>query len=199
MPISLRSDLRSTWLVQWFAESGLQPAARWVRVPQRPRVRAVTRVPAEHLAAPMFEPARHEGPLSKFPLFTLAGILMVGFPLGVARRALDEFTELARASSAGHPRKRWLTTATSRCNSPGPRQGLQAARAFVFDVVGELWDTCCGGDPPSLQQRARMVLAANQAMRAGVEVVDVLFRLAGAEAVFAGQPLERCFWGHSHR
>ena len=30
-------------------------------------------------------------------------------------------------------------------------------------------------------------------MRTAVEAVDSLYRLAGAEAVFTGHPLERCF------
>ena len=30
-------------------------------------------------------------------------------------------------------------------------------------------------------------------MRTALEAVDSLYRLAGAEAVFAGHPLERCF------
>ena len=30
-------------------------------------------------------------------------------------------------------------------------------------------------------------------MRAALDAVDSLYRLAGAEAVFAGHPLERCF------
>jgi alkylation response protein AidB-like acyl-CoA dehydrogenase len=126
-------------------------------------------------------------------LFTLAGILMAGFPLGVARRALDEFTELAKSKFRGAPTETVAHDGHAQVQLAIAEAGVQAARAFVFDVVGDLWDTCCGGDPPSLQQRAQMILAANQAMRAGVEAVDVLFRLAGAEAVFAGQPLQRCF------
>jgi len=80
-----------------------------------------------------------------------------------------------------------------RPGAAGPGRGRRAAAsAFVFDVVGDLWDTGCRGDPPSLEQRGRLLLAANQAMRAGVEAVDALFHFAGAEAVFVGQPLQRC-------
>jgi alkylation response protein AidB-like acyl-CoA dehydrogenase len=60
-----------------------------------------SRVPQEHFAAPFFEPARHEGPLWRIPFLTLAAIAMVGFPLGVARRAVDEFTEIARTKVRG--------------------------------------------------------------------------------------------------
>jgi alkylation response protein AidB-like acyl-CoA dehydrogenase len=59
------------------------------------------RVPEEHLAAPFFEPARHDGPLWRIPFVTLAGITLAGFPLGVARRALDEITALAASKVRG--------------------------------------------------------------------------------------------------
>ena len=52
-------------------------------------------LPEELTISPFFEPARHDGPLWRFPFFTLIGTMMAGFPLGVARRALDEFTEAA--------------------------------------------------------------------------------------------------------
>jgi alkylation response protein AidB-like acyl-CoA dehydrogenase len=151
------------------------------------------RVPVEHLAAPLFEPARHEGPLWRLPLFTLAGVFMAGFPLGVARRALDEFTQLARSKFRGAPTDTIAQDGYAQVQLARSEAGVQAARTFVFDVVGQLWDICCAGDAPDLQQRARMLLAANQAMRAAVEAVDALFRLAGAEAVFSDQPLARCF------
>jgi alkylation response protein AidB-like acyl-CoA dehydrogenase len=63
-------------------------------------------VPAEHLDAPFFEPARHDGPLWRIPLVTLGAMFLAAVPLGVARRALDEFTALAagqRRGPAEHP------------------------------------------------------------------------------------------------
>ena len=52
-------------------------------------------VPAEHLAAPFFEPARHDGPLWRIPLVTFAAMFLAAVPLGIARRALDEFAVIA--------------------------------------------------------------------------------------------------------
>jgi indole-3-acetate monooxygenase len=69
---------------------------------------------------------------------------------------------------------------------------VQAARAFVFDAIGNLWTTACGGDPPSRYQRARLLLAVLQAMRASVAAIDAVFTLAGADAVYTGHPLQRC-------
>lgn len=153
---------------------------------------AVT-VPAEHTIAPFFEPARHDGPLWRFPFFTLVGTQLVGFPLGVARRALDELTLLA----------------PTKIRPPGPAPlaadddfqvaltraegSLQSARAFVVDALGEMWDTACAGDVPPDHERARFLLAAQQSMRAAVEAVDVAFAFSGATALSGDHPVQRRF------
>jgi alkylation response protein AidB-like acyl-CoA dehydrogenase len=154
---------------------------------------AAVPVPREHLAAPLLEPARHDGPLWRLPGFTLATILMVGFPLGVARRALDEFATLAGRKARGDGGHTIAQDGHVQAELAGAEAGLRAARAFVFDVIGELWTTACAGDPPSLEQRGRMLLASSQAMRAAVHAVDVVFHMAGASAVYDDQPLQRCF------
>ena len=60
-------------------------------------------------------------------------------------------------------------------------------------MVDRVWDTCCTGDRPPRPLRAELALAGCHAMTAALESVDSLYRLAGAEAVFTGHPLERCF------
>ncbi|WP_410571693.1 acyl-CoA dehydrogenase family protein [Amycolatopsis sp. cmx-4-61] len=147
----------------------------------------------EHTISPFTEPARHDGPLGRFPFFTLVGTMMVGVPLGIARRALDEFTGFAPAKF--------------RPPGPGPiaddgdvqlaltrAEGrLRSARAFVFEALGELWDTACAGDVPDVRQRGQFLLAAQQAMRASLSAVDIAFGYAGAGALHADQPMQRCF------
>lgn len=53
------------------------------------------RIPVEHTAVPMLDPAVQDGPLWQFGFFPLLSVLMSGFPLGVARRALDGLALLA--------------------------------------------------------------------------------------------------------
>src|SRR5262245_15000804 len=58
-------------------------------------------VPVWHTAGCMNDPARHDGPLWRLPAFALLNVLIAGFPLGVARRALDEFAALAPTKRRG--------------------------------------------------------------------------------------------------
>ena len=140
-------------------------------------------VPAEHLAAPFFEPARHDGPLWRIPLVTLAAIFLAAVPLGVARRALDEFSAIATSKvrrpatlSIGHD-------ADAQCQLARAEGALASARSFLFDTVSRIWATACRGAEPDLGQRALVLLAANQAVRAATEAVDRVFRLRRAGAV----------------
>ena len=150
-------------------------------------------VPPERLAAPFFESARHDGPLWRIPLVTLAAMFLAAIPLGIARRALEEFTALAARKVRGPAAQSIGHDAAAQVELARAEGALAAARSFVFDAIGGVWDTACRGDEPSLGQRALVLLAANQAVRAGTEAVDRVFRLAGADAVFARHPLQRCF------
>ncbi|MEE3062859.1 MAG: acyl-CoA dehydrogenase family protein [Actinomycetota bacterium] len=151
------------------------------------------KVPGEHTISPFFHSARHDGPLWRIPFFTLAGIGMVGVPLGIARRALDEFTDLATTKLRAMASEPLAKDAAVQVEFASAEASLRSARAFVLDEVNALWDTAVAGDPPSLEQRAGFRLAALAAMRAARQVVDTTFELTGAGAVHASHPLQRCF------
>jgi len=150
-------------------------------------------VPAAHLAAPFFEPARHDGPLWRIPLITQAAMFLAAVPLGIARRALDEFAAIATKKVRGPATQSIGHDAAVQCQLTQAQGALASARSFLFDTIGQTWDAACRGDEPGLEQRSLVLLAANQAMRAGTEAVDRVFHLAGAEAVYAHHPLQRCF------
>jgi hypothetical protein len=65
-----------------------------------------------------------------------------------------------------------------------------AARAQGGDLLRTMpSDLVAKAKSAGPERRARLLLAANQAMRARAEAVDIVFSLAGAEAVYEGQPL----------
>ncbi|MGH3908417.1 MAG: acyl-CoA dehydrogenase family protein [Pseudonocardiaceae bacterium] len=150
-------------------------------------------VPTELLVNPLNGEPRHDGPLWRFPVFAILNVTLMGFPLGVARRALDDFAELARTKTRGVERRRVADDRHVQVQLATAEGGLQAARAFAFDVIGEVWDTACSGDPVGLDQRARLSLATQHAVQAAIAAVDGIFRLAGAGAVYADQPIQRSF------
>jgi alkylation response protein AidB-like acyl-CoA dehydrogenase len=149
-------------------------------------------VPAEHAMSPFFEAARHDGPLFRLPFFTLIGVTIAGFALGVARRALDEMVAIA----------------TTKVRPPGPdpigRDGdvqvsiahaeaaLQAARAFVFEALDTMWGAALSGDVPVDELRARFLLANRHAMRVAVDAITTAIGFGGMVALQPDHPLQRC-------
>ena len=120
-------------------------------------------------------------------------MFLAAVPLGIARRALDEFATLATSTIRGNAAAAIGQDAGAQGQLALAEAALAAARSLLFDAVTEVWDAACRGDEPSLPQRVRIGLAASQAVRAGTEAVDRVFRLAGSGAVFAHHPLQRCF------
>jgi alkylation response protein AidB-like acyl-CoA dehydrogenase len=151
----------------------------------------------EHRTFPMnpeFEPGSHyRGPLYRLPVM---GVAAAGIPtpmLGVARRALDEVTELAATKTP--------VTSTTLLKERGSTQShlgraeatLRSGRLLLLDALSDSWRRCLAGEPHSLNQRADLLLAMTHAMASSVEAVDLACRIAGTTAFRATNPLERCF------
>jgi indole-3-acetate monooxygenase len=150
-------------------------------------------VAEEHTISPFFEPARQDGPLWRLPFFTLVGLALVGVPLGIARRALDEFADLATRKVRAGTFAPIAQQPDSQVVFARAEAEIRSARAFVLDEAAALWTSACAGDTPTLEQRARFQLAAQQAMWAARRAVDAAFDLAGTSAVHNSHPLQRCF------
>lgn len=151
------------------------------------------RLPIEQTASPMLDRPMQDGALWQFGFFPLLAVLMTGFPLGVARRALDELAMLAPTKRRGSSSGTVADDAHVQHEVGRAEATLQAARAFVADAFGKAWDVATTGDPLTHEQQARVALASQQAMQAAVAAVDLAFNLGGASAVYSGHPLERCF------
>jgi alkylation response protein AidB-like acyl-CoA dehydrogenase len=151
------------------------------------------RVPVERTIAPFFEPARYDGPLYRLPLATLLAAFLSAFPLGVARRALDEFADLARRKSRAVPPGPTLAEDEAVLVELGRSEAaVRSARAFVLDALGDAYATVCRGDPPSMSQRATVLMATLHAARSARSAVDTVFSLAGGGALYDANPLQRC-------
>jgi indole-3-acetate monooxygenase len=143
---------------------------------------------------PDFEPGSHyRGPLYRLPVM---GVAATGIPtpmLGVARRALDEVTELARnktpVASSGPLKERAL----AQVQLGRAEATLRSGRLLLLDTLSEAWRRCLDGETHSLEQRADLQLAMAHAMSSAVEAVELACRIAGTSAFRATSPLERCF------
>ena len=141
---------------------------------------------------------KRSGPLYAFPfLFVAKGSAPA---LGIARHAIDAVIE----SAAGKPARRY--TVGERVEAPKMLRDdvyvqeavgraetlLAAARAYFFDVMGDLWATLTDGRQPSERQLALFTSAFTHIVGVCVEVVQLVYKATGGGAVYQKGPLDRC-------
>ena len=151
------------------------------------------RIPEERTAAPLFAPARQDGPLYRMTLWSLLMTLIAGNPLGIARRAVDEFTEIAKRKSRSAEGTPLADDAAIQIDLAQAEASVQAARALVFDAFAGAWETLEAGRENTLEERTRMTMSVAQALLLCIRAVDVAFHRAGGGALYETNPLQRCF------
>ncbi|MFY9825754.1 MAG: acyl-CoA dehydrogenase family protein [Thermoanaerobaculia bacterium] len=125
-------------------------------------------------------------PLQPGPLYAHTGLFllnMAGVPLGLARGALDSFAERAHSRGEG---KGLAEMAQAQAL-------VEAARAFIYGVTGELWETLSAGRGLPVELRARYRLALTHSFTAATQAIDLLYQASGIGAIAAGSPIERAF------
>ena len=175
-------DIIDTWRVAGLRGTGSHDVA----------VRAAD-VPRELTADPFFEPAKQPGPLYGASMFSYLMTMMAGFPLGVGRRALDEFhlsahRRIKQPAGTSMAEESLVQADIVRCES-----ALRAARALVVESVGRVREAVesDGSAPPVV--RAGLAASVVHAMDTAREVVETAFHSCGASSLYAKHPLQRCF------
>ena len=113
--------------------------------------------------------------------------------LGVARGAIDALTEIA-TTEASTLNPNLLRDRSAVQTKLGEAEAIvNAARAYVFDAVGSLWNTLTAGEEPTDRQVAQGRLALVHAMHESARAVDKVFHAAGTNAIYTRLPLERAF------
>jgi alkylation response protein AidB-like acyl-CoA dehydrogenase len=133
------------------------------------------------------------GPAVSTPARGRGGVRHPTPMLGVARRSLDEVTELARTktpvASSGLLKER----ASAQVQLGRAEAILRSGRLLLLDTLSEAWRRCVDGETHSLEQKADLLLAMAHAMSSAVQAVELACRIAGTTAFRASSPLERCF------
>ena len=148
-------------------------------------------VPETHITH-TFYGARHTGPLFRIPPRTRLAYNKTGVATGIARAALDAFIELATEKVPRLSRDPLSQRAMAQIAIAEAEATLRSARAWVFEVVDELWETAERGDEFSQRQRAMVQLACSFAARASTRAVELVCEAASTSSNLQGGVLERC-------
>jgi alkylation response protein AidB-like acyl-CoA dehydrogenase len=178
-------DMIDTWYVMGMRGTGSDDIALTnVFVPQ---ARTFPLVPA-------FTPGSHyRGPLYRF---SAMGNLAATFPLvmlAMARQALNEVYTLAQGKIPFASTTALRERATAQVKLAQAEATLRAARALLYDTLGERWEQTLAGEPPSLVQRADLLLAVAHATSSAAQAVELAYSVAGTSGIYTRNPLERHF------
>jgi indole-3-acetate monooxygenase len=150
-------------------------------------------VPEEH-AIPAFaaEPVQ-PGTLYRMPPITLFAATLPCVSVGIARAAIDAFTELAEGKTPMGASSRLRERPTAQADLGRAEALVRSGRSFLTEAIEEIWQEAEAGRMPSLRQRAIARLATAKAAEASAQAVDLLYNSAGGTALFEHNPIERCF------
>jgi alkylation response protein AidB-like acyl-CoA dehydrogenase len=134
-------------------------------------------------------------PLRGGHIFTMgiAGLGVIchtGWALGVARRSLDELRTLLEARR-GRP-DRLSESDRFHYDYATAEAKLRAARAFIYEIWGEIEETLRSGDPLTPEQNTLHRLALQHVTSVALEVTEFVYAAAGTTALRAGV-IQRCF------
>jgi alkylation response protein AidB-like acyl-CoA dehydrogenase len=138
-------------------------------------------------------PAAEPGSLYGAPLPVLFALPVSAVGLGIARAAIEAFLELAAdkvrlGGSAALAQDGLVQATVGRAEAQ-----LRSARAFALDVAEEMRRSTAAAGQISPEATALVALAAAHAAESATAVVTMLFKVAGASAIYASSRLERCF------
>ncbi len=117
----------------------------------------------------------------------------VGNAIGIARGALDTFTELASRKSTTMSTALLRDRPLVQARVAEAEAILSAVRAYVQAAVGDLWTRAYQGQSDLDAAAVQARLAITHGMHEAVRTVDLVFHAAGTNAVYERNPLERHF------
>ncbi len=127
--------------------------------------------------------------------FTAPGLYACGVAavaLGLARAMFDAFVELACEKA---PRNLGRLADSPMVQSEVARReaGLGAARAYLMDILKDVFHRADDVEPIGSTDRARVRLACTEAIRQAEKTANWAYKAAGTSAIFVGTPFERRF------
>jgi indole-3-acetate monooxygenase len=149
-------------------------------------------VPDERVVS-IFDGPVIDRPLYRFPPFGFFAACITAAALGNARRAIDDFVELAGTKKGVAASRTLAERSTIQVAVAGAESALEAARAGYYQAIEAAWQASQDVPPVSLATRTRLRLAATHGVRVSADVVRTMYDLAGGSAIYDGSPLQRRF------
>ncbi len=150
-------------------------------------------IPDEHAPArDALEERRESGPIYVIISNLLYATGFCGVALGLGRRMLETYTELARGKQSRAATNPMARSQSVQFDIGRMEARLSAARAFVHEAAAQAYDAAAAGTL-GLDLRMRLRLATTHAMNEATDVSIACYRGAGTTAILNSAPFERRF------
>ena len=136
---------------------------------------------------------RDAAPLYVFPTTLVYASCFSGVALGIGRGALDDLIALATTKTQRSARSSMRESPVFHTEIAELEARWGAARAYQQTILLEVTDAVTATGKLSVENRARIRLAATHAINEATNVVHRVYRLAGSSAIFENAPFERRF------
>jgi len=146
----------------------------------------------EHRTLWFQEPPSERGPLYRMPPVAMFATFIAAVQLGIARHAIDAFVELATTKIPTMSPIALADRVTAQASLGRATALVTSARGHLENVLQSLWDRLQAGHAPTLGDRGDLWLASAHAGHTAHAAVNLLYTAAGATAVYATSPLDRC-------
>ncbi|MGI9336680.1 MAG: acyl-CoA dehydrogenase family protein [Gammaproteobacteria bacterium] len=139
------------------------------------------------------EECRQPTTFYRFSTINIYASVFSGVALGIARRMLDDLVALAGKKRPRGARSSMRESPVVQTRLAELEAQLGSARAYQQEVLQSTWQAVEANRELRMQDRARIRLATTYAINEATDVVEQVYRLAGATAIFDSQPFERRF------
>lgn len=140
---------------------------------------------------PSFGLPKPDTPFYRLPSGLRFPFPKVGVAAGISRAALDDFAELAGAKKPLYHKSTLRERATAQAAMARAEALVGSSRAWVRELVDELWDDATAGRPITAELHARCRLACTHAVSSCIAAVELLASEAGSTSNFTSSPLGR--------
>jgi indole-3-acetate monooxygenase len=148
-------------------------------------------VPTAYTVNAADAPPLHPGPLYRLPVVLTLSSSLGPHALGIARGAMDGFAGLMAAKVDRFTGTELRERLTVQERVAKAEAAVRSARAFLSEMVHEVWGTVEKGAPLTEQQIALFRLANMHAVAASAQAVALVYHAARTSAIFTANPLER--------
>jgi alkylation response protein AidB-like acyl-CoA dehydrogenase len=147
----------------------------------------------EHVEVDLVEiPPKHDNPVFRIPVPLRLSYNKVAIALGVAKGALETFSDLAQNKIPMMSTSSLATRPIAQSRMGEAMGDYRSVRAFVMEAMGAVEDELRAGAPyPGARTTQDARLACTHAANVCMKVVDLLHNTAGTTGMRMNSPLER--------